>query len=81
MTVEKILPIVSQFVTETRGAPAQPIVAGTKLLADGLLDSFALVDLIGELETALSLSLPAGALIPEDFETPATLAARLTELG
>jgi acyl carrier protein len=49
-------------------------------LRDGYLDSFALVELIADLEKHLNTPLEDGALIPEDFETPETLYNRLQEL-
>jgi acyl carrier protein len=76
---EAVIEVVQQFVEHKKGkSPAiQPT---TALLRDGLLDSFALIELIGELEQKLSLSLPDGSLIPEDFETPEVLYNRLMEL-
>jgi acyl carrier protein len=75
-----VLPIVRSFVEHKRGKPAAEIVGHTALLRDGYLDSFALVELIAELEKTLGISLPDGALIPEDFETPQVLAERLQEV-
>ena len=63
-----------------RGKSAAAIHANTALLRDGYLDSFALVELIAELEKQLNISLPDGSLIPEDFETPEVLFNRLQEL-
>jgi acyl carrier protein len=78
--LEAILGVVRGFVETKRGKPAQAISAHTALLQDGYLDSFALVELIAELEKQLGIQLPDGSLIPEDFETPQVLYSRLQEL-
>jgi acyl carrier protein len=78
--IDRILVVVRGFVETKRGKPADAIGANTALLRDGYLDSFALVELIAELEKQLAISLPDGSLIPEDFETPQVLHERLQEL-
>jgi len=78
--LDSILGVVRGFVEEKRGKSAAAISANTALLRDGYLDSFALVELIAELEKQLNISLPDGSLIPEDFETPEVLYNRLQEL-
>ncbi|MBI3837589.1 MAG: acyl carrier protein [Planctomycetia bacterium] len=80
VTLDATLAVVRSFAERKRGKAATSIQAGTALLRDGYLDSFALVELIAELEKRLELSLPDGALIPEDFETPQVLFDRLREL-
>ncbi len=77
---EAILGVVRDFVEHKRGKSAEAIGAHTALLQDGYLDSFALVELIAELEKQLAIELPDGSLIPEDFETPEVLYNRLQEL-
>jgi acyl carrier protein len=78
--MDSILGVVRNFVQTKRGKPADAIGPGTALLRDGYLDSFALVELIAEMEKQLGISLPDGSLIPEDFETPQVLHDRLQEL-
>jgi acyl carrier protein len=77
---QRVLEIVQQFVAHKQGSAARPIAADTPLLRDGHLDSFALVELIAEIERQLPATLPDGSLIPEDFETPRTLCERLEQL-
>jgi acyl carrier protein len=77
---ERVLEIIQQFVEHKKGVAVEPIAADTYLLRDGYLDSFALVELIAELERQLPATIPDGALIPEDFETPQTLCERLEQL-
>lgn len=65
-----------------RGAKAaRPIGPTTSLVDSGLIDSFALVDLISRVESILSIRLPTDRLSPGDFDTAELLADRLTELG
>lgn len=80
VSMEAMLGVVRRFVESKRGKPTQGIGPTTALLRDGYLDSFALVELIVELEKQLAIELPDGALIPEDFETPQVLYDRLQEL-
>jgi acyl carrier protein len=77
---DRALQIVQQFVEHKKGSVVEPIGPDTYLLRDGYLDSFALVELIVELERQLPAKIPDGALIPEDFETPQTLCERLEQL-
>jgi len=76
---DRVLEIVSAFVAQKKG-PGRTIAWDTPLLQQGHLDSFALIELIGELEKSLNITLPDGALIPEDFETPRVLYDRLTDI-
>ena len=78
--MEKVIGIVRDFVAHSKSDVAQNINDDTLLLQEGYLDSFALVELISELETQLGVSLPDGALIPEDFESPQVLWERLQQL-
>jgi acyl carrier protein len=76
----KIVSIVAGFAERARGVPRGSVTPDTRLLQEGVLDSFSLVELIGELEAALGLQLPDGTLLPEDFESPKVLCARLQAL-
>ena len=77
---DSMLAVIRGFVTHKKGKNADEIQVSTALLRDGYLDSFALVELIAELEKQLHISLPDGSLIPEDFETPQVLYDRLQEI-
>jgi acyl carrier protein len=78
--MDQMLEVVRDFIRRKRGDSARSITADSKLLQDGLIDSFALVELIVDLEKELQISLPDGSLIPEDFETPKVLYDRLQDL-
>jgi acyl carrier protein len=75
-----IVDVVGRFVARTRGLPAATVQPETMLLQEGLLDSFSLVELIAELESALGASLAEGTLLPEDFGSPQILCERLRQL-
>lgn len=79
VAVEQMLGIIREFVREREGT-APKIDAETALLREGVIDSFALVDLIAEIEKKLGVDLPMGTLIPEDFETTRVLCARLEQI-
>src|SRR6185295_5746700 len=68
--MDKMLEVVREFVQRQKGDSAKSITADSKLVQDGFIDSFTLVELIVDLEKQLQISLPDGSLIPEDFETP-----------
>ena len=57
------------------GADEGEIQADTELFAEGILDSFGLVQLLVELESQLGISLDPASLDREAIGTPARLAA------
>jgi acyl carrier protein len=71
-----VLNTVRGFIND-RGGDAKSVGPSTRLLGDGYVDSFALIELIATLEKSLGMKLEDGALIPEDFETVETLFDRL----
>jgi len=48
--------------------------AETRLLESGILDSFGIIQLIGQLEEEFQISLPGEALTPEHFATAQSIA-------
>ncbi len=81
LDLETVLPVLKEFITEHRGIPADAVGPETRLMAEGYLDSFSLAALIVELERRLALALDSGDLLPEDFESPTMLVARLGEIA
>lgn len=79
VTLDRVVAIVADFV-KGRGKKAGTIQADSRLLSDGFVDSFSLVELIAALESTLGVTLADGTLIPEDFETPRVLHGRLEEV-
>jgi acyl carrier protein len=49
--------------------PASPIDEDTPLLSSGLVDSFALVDVLIELQKLSGRRIPTGRVSPEDMDT------------
>ena len=63
-----------------RGTDA--IHADTELIGDGILDSLAVLNLVGFLEERFNIMLPVEEFVPVNFRTPsaiASLANRLSE--
>lgn len=77
--IDQVRSVIAGFVTKNRGLDGGKINNDTELLRDGYLDSFSVVSLSNEIESALSLSLPSGTLLPEDFESVQVLYDRLVE--
>ncbi len=76
----QVLRVVAGFVARTRGVSEADVTVLTRLLEAGLIDSFGVAELIAELEEALGTTLPEGALLPQDFESPEVLFERLRQL-
>jgi len=51
------------------------------LFADGLIDSFALVDLVAELENSFAIKIPDSDLSPRKFDSIERIAAYVEERG
>lgn len=81
IAIENVVAVVDQFVVRTKGFPAGSVAADTALMREGYVDSFGIAELTTEVERALGLQLPAGTLIPEDFESPRVLWERLRDVA
>ena len=80
LPLEDVVRVIDAFIRRTRGRVAGVTSADTKLFQEGLLDSFAVAELILELERASGAAIADGALIPDDFESPRILYQRLQEI-
>jgi acyl carrier protein len=80
LKVEDVLQVVQEFVGRLKGSPPGAISPETPLLQEGHVDSFGLIELIGELEDRLEMEL-RGQLIPEDFESVRVLHQRLLDIS
>jgi acyl carrier protein len=80
LTLEAVIAAVADRVGRSRGKLKQPIGPDTKMFQDGLIDSFGLVELQADLEKLFGKALSEGELMPDDFESPRVLHARLKEL-
>jgi acyl carrier protein len=80
LTLDSVVAAVAEQAQRLRGKLKDPIGPDTKLLQDGLIDSFGLVELQARLEKLAGKPIPEGELMPDDFESPRVLHARLKEL-
>jgi acyl carrier protein len=80
VTLEAVVAAIVDQVGKSRGKSKQPIGPDTKMFQEGLIDSFGLVELQAHLEKISGKALPEGGLMPDDFESPRVLHARLKEL-
>jgi len=53
----------------------------TPLVSSGLIDSFALVDILMQLEDVTSLRIPAGKVQPKDMDTVALMLETAARVG
>ena len=80
VTLEAVVAAIAEQVGRSRGKVKQPVGPDTKMFQEGLIDSFGLVELQVQLEKLSGKALPEGGLMPDDFESPRVLHARLREL-
>jgi len=52
----------------------------TALIDDGLIDSFSVITLIGELSEAFDVEIPADKIVPENFNSVEAMLALIQEL-
>jgi len=56
------------------------IVADTELIDEGVLDSLEILRLVSFLEERFGIAVPVEEFVPENFRTPATVAAMMARL-
>lgn len=61
--------IIRYILDEVIRRPGTNIVEDTPLVSSGLLDSFALVDVLLKLEDVTQMRIPAGKVQPKDMDT------------
>jgi acyl carrier protein len=61
--------------------PNAVITADTPLVSSGIVDSFALVETLIELERVTSLRIPAAKVAPEDMDTVAKMFETAARMG
>lgn len=71
---EAMLATVIGWLEENLPPHGDPITADTRLIAENLLDSMDLLRLVSFLEDTYALAFDPDQLIPENFDTPATVA-------
>jgi acyl carrier protein len=61
--------IIEYIVSEVLRAPGSKINEDTPLVSSGLIDSFALVDILMKVEDVTQMRIPAGKVQPKDMDT------------
>lgn len=72
-----ILDYIRKHLVRNNEVPVEP---DDDLLTGGLVDSVGIMRLIGHLESALEIKIPAADLIPNNFRTVRIMAAYLEQL-
>lgn len=55
--------------------------ADTELLTSGILDSFAVLEFVDEIESRLEVRIPSDYLVPETFSTPSAVVTVLQAIS
>jgi hypothetical protein len=61
--------------------PSVPLDVSTPLISSGLVDSFALTEVLLQLERVTQRRIPMGKVRPGDFETVASMLAKAEQVG
>ncbi len=61
--------------------PGVALTADSSLVASGLIDSFALVDVLTKLEDVTNMRIPAGKVQPKDMDTVNLMLATARRVG
>jgi acyl carrier protein len=56
------------------------LISDTELIENGVLDSVAILNLVSFLEEQFGFTVPFEEFVPENFKTPATIAAMVARL-
>jgi acyl carrier protein len=73
--------IVAEWLSRMPTRPASLTIGGdTELIEQGLLDSVEILNLVGFLEERFAIALPVEDFVPENFRTPAAVAALVARL-
>ena len=73
--------IIEYITTEIIRRPGIQIDEDTALVSSGLIDSFALVDILLKLEDVTRLRIPAGKVQPKDMDTVKLMFATAERVG
>jgi hypothetical protein len=79
LSLESVVETVTAFVVREIGRPTVAIEADTKLLQNGLIDSFHIVQLAEEVSETFGID--SSSLVPDDFQTPRVLWTQLKKKG
>ncbi len=73
--------LLDYIVREVIGRPGISLSADSPLVSSGLIDSFALVDLLAKLEDVTGMRIPAGKVQPKDMDTVNLMLLTATRIG
>jgi acyl carrier protein len=80
-TTEQIKELLNYITTEVIRRPGTTLTSATPLVSSGLIDSFALVDILGKVEDVTNLRIPAGKVQPKDMDTVDLMLATAARVG
>ena len=76
--IQELLNYIETEVIRRRGTP---LTADAPLVSSGLIDSFALVDILGKLEDVTNTRIPAGKVQPKDMDSVNLMLATAKRVG
>ena len=78
---EQAQALLNYLLTEVVRRPGTKLSADSSLVASGLIDSFALVDVLTKLEEVTGMRIPAGKVQPKDMDTVDLMLATAKRVG
>jgi acyl carrier protein len=78
---EQVQAIIEYLLANVVRRPNVQLKPDSSLVASGLIDSFALVDVLAKLEDVTSLRIPAGKVQPKDMDTVNLMLATAKRVG
>jgi acyl carrier protein len=75
--VQELLAYIKQLIRR----PNIELTAEAPLVSSGLIDSFALVDILGKLEEVTNMRIPAGKVQPKDMDTVKLMFSTANRVG
>jgi acyl carrier protein len=78
---EQAQALISYLLSNIVRRPSVQLTADSSLVASGLVDSFALVDVLTKLEEVTGMKIPAGKVQPKDMDTVNLMLATAKRVG
>lgn len=73
--------LIDYILQEVIRRPAVQLTADSPLVSSGLIDSFALVDILVKVEDVTNMRIPAGKVQPKDMDTVTLMLATAKRVG
>lgn len=77
----RVQELINYILQEIIRRPGIELTAEAPLVSSGLIDSFALVDILGKLEDVTDMRIPAGKVRPADMDTVNLMLATARRVG